>query len=157
MRILGPLRMFVFCLILFKENKGSGTGTARYMSINTHLGHSQSRRDDMESLGYMLINLMQGRLPWQGLKSKSKEEHMKKIKATRSHGTDYIDSKILKISAPVIENIILHLVNLSISTNNYAKGWKSQLVLPFYKKKDPLDGKNYWPVSHIIEIGKIVE
>ena len=65
--------------ISFKENKGSGTGTARYMSINSHLGHSQSRRDDMESFGYMLIHLMQGKLPWQGLKSKSKEEHMQKI------------------------------------------------------------------------------
>ena len=60
----------------FKDNKGSGIGTARYMSINSHLGHSQSWQDDMESFGYMVINLMQGRLSLQGIKSKSKEEHM---------------------------------------------------------------------------------
>eukprot|EP00924_Labyrinthula_sp_SR-Ha-C_P016762 maker-scaffold_6-snap-gene-14.50-mRNA-1 protein AED:0.01 eAED:0.01 QI:142/1/1/1/1/1/2/107/355 len=55
-------------------------GTPRYASINNHLGVDQSRRDDMESVGYVLIFLALGRLPWQGIKVKKHQEHDPKIK-----------------------------------------------------------------------------
>ena len=72
------------------------TGTARYASINALKGYDQSRRDDLESIGYVLAYLLRGNLPWQGIVVKTKEEKYAKI----LYKKQYISPEQLLIGYP---------------------------------------------------------
>jgi len=62
-----------------QENGHRFLGTARYASINAHLGNTQSRKDDLEAIGYLLVFFFLGKLPWQGIRCSDKEKRYRLI------------------------------------------------------------------------------
>lgn len=73
-------------IIPFTENK-KFCGTARYASIAAHNGHEQSPKDDLESIGYLLVYFYKGRLPWQGINHEEKEERYRLIGEKKKNTT----------------------------------------------------------------------
>ena len=63
-------------------------GTVRYVSTFTHEGHEQSRRDDLQSIGFLIIYLLKGSLPWQGLKCKKRKEKQQMIADLKKKGVE---------------------------------------------------------------------
>jgi serine/threonine protein kinase len=85
------------------------TGTARYASINTHLGMEQSRRDDIEALSYLLIFFLKGSLPWQNMPGRNFKEKSKRI------GSKKMETKISDLCAGCpkeMEKFVQHARNL---------------------------------------------
>ena len=62
----------------YHEGKGL-IGTARFDSVNAHMGVEQIRRDDLESGLYMLLYMIEGKLPWQGIPSQGQLDKSQKI------------------------------------------------------------------------------
>ena len=82
---------------------------------------------------------------------------LKKRKGNRSCGIDYIDGYSIKLAAPLIEDILLHLVNLSFDNATYPSLWKVNKVSPQYKKGDKMLGENWRPVTDIVFVSKLAE
>lgn len=74
--------------IPYSQNKRGLTGTPRYASVSSHLGAEQSRRDDLESLVYIMVYLRTGRLPWQGMRGSTKKAKYHKIMRMKQNISD---------------------------------------------------------------------
>lgn len=67
------------------QEYNSLTGTARYASVNSHRGIENSRRDDLLSLGYVMVYLLKGTLPWQGITAETRYQKYAKIRERKEN------------------------------------------------------------------------
>ena len=79
------------------------------------------------------------------------------MKSKRTHGTDWIDSYSIKLAGPLLEDSLIHLINLSIRESKFSGRWKPQMIYPLHKKNEKDLLENYRPVSHLVQVGKLVE
>ena len=82
---------------------------------------------------------------------------LKKRKENRSSGIDFIDGYSIKLAAPFIEDILLHLVNLTIENSEFPSLWKVNKVSPQFKKGDKTVGENWRPVTDIVYVSKLAK
>eukprot|EP01083_Nonionella_stella_P300395 1025251_1 len=130
--------------IPFIEGK-SLTGTARYASINTHLGYEQARRDDLETLGYVLMYFNRGgKLPWQGLKAKSKTQKYNRISKVKRETT--IDSLCQNCPKPFAD-YLRYCRKLDFNAKPDYKHLRNLFKDLFKKKGYTNDGRYDWIVK----------
>ena len=133
--------------IAYKEGKGL-TGTARYVSLFTHQGIEQSRRDDIEGIAYNLIFLAKGKLPWQGVRAKNKKEKHKKIMEKKL----MYSPEDLCIGLPEEFPILLNYArSLEFQQKPDYDGIKKLFKDLFVAKKFVLDWKFCWDEKNINE------
>ena len=84
-------------------------------------------------------------------------EIIKGLKNSKSTGTDFISTWIVKLVSKDILPALTHIINLSISKSEFPLLWKLAKVVPLLKKGDPLIAKNYRPVALLPIFSKILE
>ena len=158
-------------------NKRRLTGTPRYASINALKGFEQSRRDDLESLSYVLIYFLRGELPWQHINAKTKDERNQKIlekKMELSSSTlcegfpiefeKFLDyTKNLEYSAKpnydMLRNLIMTVMDKNNLKYNYVYDWTTKEEIKFRanedywrKEEEELDKKEVYSTRNIYNI-----
>ena len=79
------------------------------------------------------------------------------MRNSRARGDDGICIRTLKLAFSAIGHVLLHIINLCVTTNDIPDIWKHSRVYPVYKSGDPSDPSNFRPISILPVISKIVE
>ena len=151
------------------------TGIARYASINALQGYEQSRRDDLESAGYVLMFLLRGNLPWQNIKIKGKKDkyakicNKKKEVSSKELGMNFPSEfaeildyfKILGYTeTPDYEMCMKKMLNVIAKANetfDYIYDWTTNVNLKKRRSSKSFDPKKKFKRSHTINQQKISE
>ena len=125
------------------------TGTARYASIHALEEMEQSRRDDLESAGYVLMYFLRGSLPWQGLRIKTKEDRYKKILDKKKETTS---EELCQNFPEEFKYYVDYTKNLGYSENpDYEKLKKNFIVLVREKMCENFDFIYDWTTKNDIK------
>ena len=112
------------------------TGTPRYASINALRGLEQSPRDDLESVGYVLVYLLKGSLPWQSIKARNKYEKVKNILVYKIETSS---SDLCSGLPNEFENYIDYCKNLEINEIPDYERLKNLFLSVLHKEKEEFD------------------
>ena len=122
------------------------TGTTRYASINALRGGEQSRKDDLESLAYMLFYFLRGNLPWQGAKGLTKVEKYRKIFKIKQN-TD--PNELCQNFPEEFKIFLLYVKSLRFEENpdyDYCRGLFESVIR---KLNDKVDYNYSWCIDNI--------
>ena len=119
--------------ITYKENLKVINET-KFSSINHHMGIELCRKDDLESLGYMLIFFANGNLPWQE-ENLNKDEKFKKMLEKKNSIPFEVYCKELPVEFSMYMNYVVNLGFHERPDYNYLKGLFSELLFSFYIEK----------------------
>ena len=111
-------------------------GTLRYISMNCHEGLEVSRRDDLESLAYMMIHFVIGELPWMGIKAKSLGEKYKRVYEKKQ---ETVPDDLCKILPDEMKSFLQHILNLEFEEKpnyDYLEGLIKSLKSKYGFKND---------------------
>jgi casein kinase 1 len=111
------------------------TGTTRYASINNHLTIEQSRRDDLEAIGYVLLYFIKKKLPWQGCQASTKQEKYNKILEKKLLISTEALCKDLPIEFTIYMNYVKNLRYDERPDYNFLKGLFIDLLFSLYMEK----------------------
>jgi len=133
--------------IPYKEGKGL-TGTARYVSLFTHYGIEQSRRDDIFGIAYNLIYFALGKLPWQGVKTKNKKEKHKKIMDSKIY---YKPEKLCKGLSSEFATLLNYAHDLDFEERPDYKNIKLMFKTSIEELEEEMDWNFDWDLVKKIE------
>jgi serine/threonine protein kinase len=85
-------------------------GTVRYISMNAHLGNEQYKKDDLESLAYIMVYFIKGELPWQNIKAKSRKEKYSTIFRIKKNS---IPNELCEYLPEEMKTFVKYIINLN--------------------------------------------
>lgn len=119
-------------------------GTARYASMRVHRGYERSRRDDMEALSYVLLYLLLGRLPWQGLKLKDRTHKWKVILAKKKETSGVTLDELCLNCPQVFLDFIVTCRAMRFNQRPKYAYWRKRFMDTYYETTDvPVEDFKY--------------